>query len=267
MVNLWHGSGPKMSVYEVNPLPTPLGQYMAKLRRRLSHYRYVTTSEEMVTRYTRLFNYDREYILNLGQGRNDLFYTPHTNPLREAYPLKRIVVYMPTFREEGKKRIPIDLGSIIDLSALDELCGRENMVFLVKFHQWTPGHLEGDYRNIIELKDGSLRVQMILDAADVFITDYSSCFVDHLLLDRPQILFAYDLDRYLRDERHLYGDYLADATGPVCRDGASLLSELEDIAHGADGYAAARHKMLDRYYSICNRGPVLQKQLETILSM
>ena len=103
--------------------------------------------------------------------------------------------------------------------------------------------------------------------ADILITDYSSCFVDHLLLDRPQILFAYDLDHYMAHERNLYGDFRADATGRLCEDNAALLDELEKLAQGRDAYAGQRQRIRDFYYNPENQCSVAAKQVEKILSL
>ncbi len=40
--------------------------------------------------------------------------------------------------------------------------------------------------------------------ADCLVTDYSSTVVEYVLLDKPIILFAYDLDKY---DRGFYRDY------------------------------------------------------------
>jgi CDP-glycerol glycerophosphotransferase (TagB/SpsB family) len=177
------------------------------------------------------------------------------------------VAYLPTFREDGAGPMPMDLDRLLDLPALEAVCQKYGLVFLVKFHQWTPGLLSAGYEHIIELKENSLHVQMLLDAADILITDYSSCFVDHLLLDRPQILFAYDLDHYMTHERNLYGDFRADATGRLCEDNAALLDELEKLAQGRDEYAGRRHRIRDFYYNPENQCSVASKQVEKILSL
>jgi CDP-glycerol glycerophosphotransferase (TagB/SpsB family) len=163
--------------------------------------------------------------------------------------------------------MPMDRDRLLDLPALESVCQKYGLVFLVKFHQWTPGRLSAGYEHIIELKENSLHVQMLLDAADILVTDYSSCFVDHLLLDRPQILFAYDLDHYMAHERNLYGDFRADATGRLCEDNAALLDELEKLAQGRDEYAGRRHRIRDFYYNPENQCSVAAKQVEKILSL
>ena len=245
IVNLWHGVGPKRFGKDISKTPTAFGHFLEKAERALVRQYYVSTSDAITERYLRVFETDKSHVLCLGQARNDVFFTPHENPLRTRFPGRRIVAYLPTFREDGNRPMPMDLDRLLDLPALEAVCQQYDLVFLVKFHQWTPGHLSAGFEHIIELKDDSLHVQMLLDAADILITDYSSCFVDHLLLDRPQILFAYDLDHYMTHERNLYGDFRADATGRLCEDNAALLDELEKLAQGKDAYAGQRQRIRD----------------------
>ncbi|MCT8558388.1 CDP-glycerol glycerophosphotransferase family protein, partial [Glaesserella parasuis] len=42
--------------------------------------------------------------------------------------------------------------------------------------------------------------------ADCLITDYSSIYLDYLIVDRPIIFFSFDLDEYLQG-REMYFDY------------------------------------------------------------
>lgn len=267
LVNLWHGVGPKRFGYDLRKSPTPFGIRLIRLRHKAGRQYFGSTSPAITERFARAFCADPSRLLEFGQARNDLFYVPHRNPLRDRFPGKRLVVYMPTFREDGNERLPMDLDALLDLPALDSLCEEAGMVFLVKFHPWTKGHVSDRYPNVVELKDGDIRTQMLLDAADVLVTDYSSCVIDHLLLDRPQIFFACDIDHYMEHERNFYGDYREDATGPICEDNAALLDELRKIAAGVDGYAEKRRTIRDYYYSKENQAPVSAKQIETILSL
>ena len=267
IINLWHGVGPKRFGYDIKKSPTPFGEFLIHLEQRVGRHFYFSTSAAISDRYVRAFRSKPDHILDRGQARNDLFYTPHRNPLRDRFPGKKIIVYMPTFREDGKNRLPMDLDTLIDLPALHALCEKAGMVFLVKFHPWTDGHVSDRYPDILELKDSSIRVQMLLDAADILVTDYSSCFVDHLLLDRPQVFFAYDLDHYIAHERNLYGDFRKDATGRICEDQSALLDELMRISEGEDRYAGKRQEIRDFYYSRENQKAVSAKQVDTILQL
>jgi CDP-glycerol glycerophosphotransferase (TagB/SpsB family) len=52
----------------------------------------------------------------------------------------------------------------------------------------------------------------LLLITDILITDYSSCYFDFTLLNRPIIHFVYDYDEYKNQDRGLYYD-LEDVKG------------------------------------------------------
>jgi len=266
IINLWHGVGPKAFGLDVAPT-TGFGLLELDATHFLSPTYFVSTSEEISKRYVQAKRVAPQRVLNLGQARNDIFYSAHVNPLRERFPGLKIVVYMPTFRQEGKNYLPMDLEQLLDLDAIQQLCERCGMVFLVKFHQWTVGRCGSGRSRIIPLEDNDLRVQMVLDAADILVTDYSSCFVDHLLLDRPQLFFAYDLDHYLSCERNMYTDFRTFTPGRICIDGESLVEELERLSKGSDDYAERRREIRDFYYSPHNQQPVAASQVDAILKL
>lgn len=57
--------------------------------------------------------------------------------------------------------------------------------------------------------------QELLLATDLLITDYSGCYVDFLVLNRPILHFAYDREYYEGSDRGLYFDLDEVAGGPV----------------------------------------------------
>ena len=64
--------------------------------------------------------------------------------------------------------------------------------------------IEGKYKNI-NVIDNKSDMYPLFRHSDVLITDYSSIFFDYLLLDRPIIHFAADLDSYrFRDRGFSY---------------------------------------------------------------
>ena len=46
-----------------------------------------------------------------------------------------------------------------------------------------------------------------MSEADLLITDYSSCYFDYLIVDKPIIYFNYDYKEYINESRDLYFDY------------------------------------------------------------
>ena len=81
--------------------------------------------------------------------------------------------------------------------------------------------------------------------SDLLITDYSSIFFDFLLLDRPIIFFAYDLEDYLQNDRNMYFNYDSMTPGAKCRTYDELELQLEQIVKNGcqDQYADTREKV------------------------
>ena len=107
IINLWHGVPLKKIAYD----DVRHNQLMNTRRRRLIRfferfpYRktyHIATSPRIVEIYKSCFRSDNKHVLNLGQARNDYFYTQHENTIRKKYKGKKLILYMPTHRKEGK---------------------------------------------------------------------------------------------------------------------------------------------------------------------
>ena len=82
------------------------------------------------------------------------------------------------------------------------------------------GRVAADLPNVIHY-DPTADVYPALADVDLLVTDYSSIYFDFLLLDRPIVFFANDLDLYLRRERHLLFEYRDMTPGPIARTSSS----------------------------------------------
>ena len=256
VMNVWHG----IPIKRIGLPPQPFWRWVRICRRKLLHYSFVATSAQVADVFQREFLLEKDMVRVLGQSRDDLFFQPHANPLRERFAGLKTLVYMPTFRGDWMNAPVMDLEKLLDLPALDAFCRENGLVFLVKFHKWTRGSIGKSYERIVVL-EGDWDAQQVLDAADILITDYSGCFTDHLLLDRPQLFFAYDLDTYMQQDLGFLYPYEEIVPGPICPDQSSLMAALQDLLSGNDPYASRRHQLRDFFYSPDNQGPVARKQL------
>ncbi|WP_224270436.1 CDP-glycerol glycerophosphotransferase family protein [Haloprofundus salinisoli] len=155
----------------------------------------------------------------------------------------RVWLYMPTFRENPSAQA----SEHVDFAALDRLFAAHDAYLVVKLHP--KERLDADisaFDHLLELPAG-VDVYPLLPATDGLITDYSSVLFDYLLLDRPVIRYAYDLEAY-RAERGFYYDYEALVTGPTAREFDDLLDALEGPLDGGDDYAAERRAVRDRFF-------------------
>lgn len=93
----------------------------------------------------------------------------------------RLVVVAPTLRTD--KSLPLDLDSRL-LDELDRFCAQENVVFLFKFHPLSP-HSSQLRREHIHVIDPNSDLYPIMPHCRALVTDYSSIYMDYLLLDHP----------------------------------------------------------------------------------
>ncbi len=144
------------------------------------------------------------------------------------------LAYLPTYRDDGRPA-----ADAVDFAALDEFLGSRGATLLVKFHPFErPDVDEGELDNVRLLPPG-FDVYPALRHVDALVTDYSSIYFDYLLLDRPVVFYAYDLDEY-RANHGFYLDYESYAPGPIATDFDGLIDALDGCIDGADGYADER---------------------------
>lgn len=94
--------------------------------------------------------------------------------------------------------------------------------------------------------------------ADCLVTDYSSTVVEYVLLDKPIILFAYDLDKY---DRGFYRDYRSTVPGDIAYSTEELLQLLQknvDNAQKRQDFAKLQYDYieggsLDRVFAILQK--------------
>ena len=117
----------------------------------------------------------------------------------------KYILYAPTFRKNGNIQ-----AYNIDFETLCETLKRKNG------YNWKILYrLHPNIRNTIhERQLPSLCINMsnyndiqeLLCISDILITDYSSCMFDMAFLKKICIIYASDLDQYLKNERELYFD-------------------------------------------------------------
>lgn len=273
-VELWHGVGGGKKIgmddraFRENAL-VPRRRFYAKLEKIPMRKRYfVATCREMQKVFESAFGIDQDHFIHGGQTRNDMFYDSNyvMNTIsKEEFAGKRIVVYMPTHRQEGK--VLMDMSKLLDLPALDHFCRENNMVFLIKKHFYHANEREylEDYSNIIDITRRTLDTNELLMVADYLISDYSSCTADYLLLDRPVFYYCFDYEDYLRNDRDMYWDYDTITPGSRSYTFEDLMTQLTKlIVHGQDEYIEERKRVRDMFYAPENQCCASEKVLEQV---
>jgi CDP-glycerol glycerophosphotransferase (TagB/SpsB family) len=174
-----------------------------------------------------------------GLPRNDFILRPeHRLPedlrislerLRREADGRRIVMFLPTFKDaQADAYYRFAPEQIARLGAWLE---RNNAVLALREHMADRAHTYS--RMLAPLAPINLSsrrypdLEVLYQAADVLISDYSSCLVDFMLMGKPVISFAYDYDAYSNQERGLFYDLEKVFPGRVCRTFDELAEALE----------------------------------------
>lgn len=157
------------------------------------------------------FLYNGE-VLKCGTPRNDIFFKDTINlqkHVRYLLGLKetdKIVLYAPTFRRENKKGLfeaHFDFSK--SLKILEDVTG-DKWKMMVRMHSADKRDLIGmagmDCLNVSDYPE----TNELLLITDILITDFSSIAGDFALSYKPIILFLYNMEDYLLNDRELYFD-------------------------------------------------------------
>ena len=159
-------------------------------------------SPEARKKMMRAYGLDQLYkgtILECGYPRNAVLLDREAEVItRKRFGLegKRIVVYMPTWREpaiveaSGQKNVLAQ-----HLQAIDEGLNDGEILF-AKLHILDQGQIDFAHYENIRPFPSSVECYEFLNIADVLITDYSSVFFDFANTGKKIILFPYDLKAY-----------------------------------------------------------------------
>lgn len=155
-------------------------------------------------------------------------------------PNKKIVLYAPTFREYQQVHGQNDFTVPFESDFIKEMNRKYNFIF--RGHYFVE-HTENTERLIDASVYDDLNELFI--AADLLITDYSSLVFDNALLEKPVILYLYDLEQY-RTIRGFYRDP-QELSLPKCYNQEELGAQME-ISLASD-YEPTMEKIFNREYN------------------
>lgn len=163
---------------------------------------------------------------------------------------RRALVYMPTHRNAGASIM--DMHTLLPLNEIEHFCEENGWEFIIKKHYYHRGEEEdfSKFKHIHDItNDLSIDSQVILYQADVLISDYSSSYIDFLLLDRPLIFYHYDLNYFLEHERNIIIPFDKLDFCPRALTKEDLFVEIKDICTSSiDKYAQKRHQFTPTYF-------------------
>lgn len=262
-IQTWHGTPLKrlandMKVVRMPGTTTP--QYKRNFHMETSRWDYLVSPNHYSSEiFESAFWMDEERVLEIGYPRNDLLVT-HANDeeliskIRENVNIpegKKVLMYAPTWRDDEfikKGQYLFELK--INLENLYESIGDE-YVILLRMHYLISNAIDlSGYENFaIDVSDYDDISELYL-ITDALITDYSSVMFDFGILKRPQFFFAYDIEKYDKDLRGFYLDYVNDLPGPIFEDPFDLADSLKDVDLIKESYQDKIDEFYERFCSL-----------------
>ncbi len=223
----------------------------------------VSTSPIVTEKFGPMFRVDKKNIFETGLPRNDsllkkikgekIFVDNSTleKIMQAKSEQKKIIMYMPTFRDTGDLLV----DEIINLEKLDMILEKNSGLMILKLHELSSiakiiRETKLELNNIITCEPKS-DAYPLLRETDILITDYSSVYFDFLLLQRPIIFYAYDLEKFINKDRQLFFDYdNRIIPGKIVKNSDELYNHIEFLLiNDDDEFQEKRKEMLNLFFT------------------
>ena len=189
------------------------------------------TSEFLSSLQKRDFGQDMPSVI-LGMPRNDALFQPERmrhEKWIDGTEGKFVVSYMPTHRLYGRGAFsPTPFANRPDVQKWME---ENNMVLVVKNHPTMLLYKKDEHPyesvTIRDITAARIDPMTVLYHSDVLITDYSSVWMDYLLLKRPIVFYSYD--DFVHDDAGVYYDVKDENVGHFCYTEDELFELLKSI--------------------------------------
>lgn len=260
-IQLWHGVGPKKIEHDLKNMPwnKPLIRlvylYFAPWLFMKNSY-VIVPSYFFADIFASAFRIKKENVLITGLPRNDSMFNCITDAdildtsiyikiakIKTNCSNSKLILYMPTFRGNLTHANDTFIDMNFDFEKLNSYLDQINGFFIIKLHPLiNTNHIGNNYERIIVLPS-HFDVYPLLAQMDILITDYSSIYMDFLLLNKPIIFIPYDLEKYLKDDRELYFNYQEYTPGPKALTFEDLLYWIDHFIKDNNKFKEQREKI------------------------
>jgi len=172
-----------------------------------------------------------EYLINVNFKQQVEVHDSIKTIIKNIEKYRKVYIYLPTWRDSGSDFFKV---KDFDLEVLNNILVSNNEIFLVKLHAATKQQyilMFDGYSNIFCIDNSIKDIYPLLLFSDVLITDYSSIYFDYLLLEKPIILFPFDIEDYESQSRELAFDYDDMMVGSRVNSFQELLTTIEDKSY------------------------------------
>lgn len=248
-VQCWHGVPLKRLGYDIKSYhdrTISKRQLRKQYKRAAKDFTYLLSPSKYFTdKLTSAFNlkalHKQDIFIEKGYPRNDSLYNyseKEREEIRKSLGIaedKKVILYCPTYREN---EYTVGVGNTmtlgIDFHRLQNALGNDYMIlfrahYLIK-SQFDFSEYEGFMIDVSEYGE----INELYMASDMLITDYSSVMFDYAIIEKPIILYMYDLEEYKNHLRDFYLDFSELMTDPITSEDELIKSIKETDGFGID---------------------------------
>jgi len=251
-INLWHA------------MPTKkIGLLDNKKKEEIVTANYmIATSDIFVDLLVKAFGMNRNNLLNIGQPRNDLLFRANNSLEKmgiDKIKYSKLFLWMPTYRlsvvgdirSDGKlKGCGLPLLTEEEIVKLNNLSYKEKYLFIIKLHpmdKFTAKYFN-NLSNIIfidnnKLIDSNVQLYSLIGESDVLLTDYSSVYIDYLILNRPIGFIIDDFEEYKNSRGFVFDKPDDWMPGEKIKTFEELKKFILDIKNNIDEYKENRERI------------------------
>jgi len=222
-------------------------EFEAKIHQ--SYTKVVVTSEKWVAPFAEAFHISKHAIYPIGLARTDVFFCEKTmedisDMYLRKYPQltgKTVITYAPTFRGRGSARATFSLR--LNLKMMKEELD-DNYIVVLKLHPIMKEIPIPEALRDFVLDLSSEATHHVLMRTDILITDYSSVAFEYALLERPMIFYAYDHEKYEK-EQGFYYDYHEMMPGPIVKTTKQMIQVVQKNKFDIEKIKKFKHEFFD----------------------
>lgn len=233
-------------------------------------YNSITTVTSQLTKKLRVKSYDggMDQMEITGLPRNDFLFEGLNDEEKTYFNLdhyESFLFWMPTFRrQKGKNRNDTGTTAQSDIPLITEddewekintMLTNKNSLLMIKPHpaQKMEYIEKVDLSNIKlitneELNREKVDLYKLLGESDALISDYSSIFIDYLLLDKPIAFTIDDFNAYKDNLGFSVSNPLDYMAGHKMTSAEDLIEFIEDVTNKRDKYSDERNHIKDKFH-------------------
>lgn len=196
------------------------------------------------------------------------FVRDYLQQLGGDYEFSKVILYTPTHRDYENATFDIKrsiLGFDVEQTRFVKFLKENKLLIVCKLHP----HQNAAVVNM-EMPKGVVNFRgaedfglvELMQASDMLMTDYTSAYVDYLMLDKPVIFNFYDLELYEKSRGLSFYPYERICAGERFTNEESFYKAVTDTLANPDKYAQMRADILDEM--ITYRGNVCEKTYKVV---